>query len=239
MASNFGIDTSNFNSYFSSAAGSASRSDTAGSLLSSMGSTLGDYSLIKSGSYKKLLDAYYSRQNTESAEESTESKAEKINLVKAKDDAAVLNESVQKLMNTELTEDNREKIKENLKSVIESYNKLIDSGSEVDNKSVLRNTLWMTQSTQSMTVLLNEIGVTIGTGNKLTLDEDKLDTAKLSTMKTLFNSKDSYMGKLLARTNTIAKLSAAASSDSKRASAYTNLGEYNNITASTMINKLS
>lgn len=226
----FGINSVSDNNYFAAALSSKnsnSSSDNSSLGLSSMissSSSLGDYSLIQNGTYKKLLNAYYSKQKT--GEEATENKAEKVNLSTANSDASGLNNAVNKLMNVELTDENRDTLKESLKSVVEKYNSLIDSASEVDNTSVLRQALWMTQGTSAVSKSLSDIGISIGEGNKLTLDEAKFDKAQISTMKTLFEGKDSFMGKLASRTNLISNAASNAVAGAGKASTYTNRADY-------------
>lgn len=238
MSSVFGITSSNDN-YFSSVLGtkSSSQADSSaiGSLLSSS-SSLGDYSLIQSGAYKKLLNAYYTKKSSDS--DSAASKTEKVNLSTANSDATALNNSVGKLMNIDITEENRESLKSSLKDVVEKYNSLIDSASDVDNTSVLRQALWMTQGTSALTKSLTDIGVTIGEGNKLVLDEEKFDKADLNYMKTLFTGKDSFMGKLSSRTNLIASAAQKAVTGNNSTSTYTNTADYSKTSTGHIIDEL-
>lgn len=202
------------------------------------GNVLGDYSLIRSGSYKKLLKAYYSNKETSSVETEAD-KTEKINLSEANQDAQSLNSSVTKLMNTEVSEDKREELKKELKNVIESYNSLVDTGSEVDDTNVLRNVLWMTKGTHANAAVLTDVGVTIGEGNKLSLDEEKFDKSNLSNISSLIKGNDSYMGRLASRAAVIARSAVNAISESS-ASAYTSSGSaYSSVTASSVIDHLT
>lgn len=199
-------------------------------------SSLGDYSLIQSGAYKKLLKAYYNKQETPSSTETE--KTEKISLSTSNSDASALNSAVSKLMSREISDDTKEDLKKDLKGVIEKYNSLVDSASKVDNTSVLRQALWMTQGTSAVSATLSDIGVTIGEGNKLSLDEEKFDKASIGTMKTLFEGKDSYMGKLLSRSNLIATASKNAVTGSSSASNYTDSADYKSVELGNIIDTL-
>ena len=131
MTSVFGLNSSGDNNYFNSLSGlnSSKKSSTAdSSIFSGMlsgASALGDYSMIQSGAYKKLLNAYYGREKSGTASETD--KKEMINLNTANADASSLNASINKLMGTAVTEENRDTIKENIKSLVENYNSVIDS----------------------------------------------------------------------------------------------------------------
>jgi len=199
-------------------------------------SALGDYSLIQSGAYKKLLSAYYSRDAKSGASETD--KKEMINLNTANSDATALNSSVSKLMGTAVTEDNRETVKENLKALVENYNSVIDSASEVDNTSVLRQALWMTQGTSANANTLTDIGLTVGENNKLVLDEEKFDKADLAVMKSLFTGTSSFMGRLAGRSSQIASAAMNALTGSS-GSAYNSSAGYTGVNSKSIIDTLT
>lgn len=197
--------------------------------------SVGDYSLIQSGAYKKLLTAYYGLDKTTGKAETSEDKKEKLNLSLANQDAQALNSSVTTLMKMDITEDTRDDVKKQIKEVVEDYNRLIDSGSEVDNTGVLRNVLWMTDSTQKNGGLLKDIGVSIGKGNKLEFDEEKFDKAGLTTVTSLVKGFDSFTGRLASRSLAIASAAVNGVSE-KSASAYTKKGStYETETKSSVI----
>lgn len=204
---------------------------------SSSSSLLGDYASIKNGSYKKLLNAYYKK--TSQSESATEAdKTEKKNLVLAKDAAVKMSESAAALKNLELTEDNRENIKTAVKSFVDSYNSMVDAGSEVESSGVLKNTLWMTQVMQKNSAVLDEIGISVGDGNKLVLDEDKLDKSKLTTLSTVFKGSGSIADKMKARASKIGVLAATEAVKGSRASNYTNKIDFKSLTSGSMYDAL-
>ena len=92
--------------YLNSMFGSSSSKDNG--IYSMFGTTnnmLGEYSMIKSGVYKKLLNAYYDKQgigSTGEVDTETEEAEEKAKLVTAKTDSNTLIEAAGKLNNAEL-----------------------------------------------------------------------------------------------------------------------------------------
>ena len=242
MASIFGLNSSGDNNYFNSLSGVGSSnksSSTDSSVFSGMlsgASALGDYSMIQSGAYKKLLNAYYNRGASSAASETD--KKEMINLNTANADASALNSSINKLMGTAVTEENRESIKENIKSLVENYNSVIDSASEVDNTSVLRQALWMTQGTSANSSTLTDIGLTVGENNKLTFDEEKFDKADLAVMKSLFTGTSSFMGRLASRSSQIASAAINALTGSS-GSAYNSSAGYTGVNSKSIIDTLT
>lgn len=218
MTSFFGIDSANSGSAFNSYLPSTSSSKSTG-----VASSLGDYSMIRNGTYKKLLTAYYDK-NGRSEEVTTKEKTEKMNLVSAKESADSLNKAANDLYATEFTKDNIDTIRSNIKSFVDAYNSMIDKGSEVDNTRVLRNVLSMTGSTSVNAGLLSDTGITIGDGNKLKFDESKLENVDMSVLKTLFSGRGSFIDRIAQRSGSVSIEAATRVAEGRSASAYTGSG---------------
>lgn len=230
--------------YFNSMFGSTSSNDTGiYSIFDSSSNMLGDYAMIRSGVYKKLLNAYYKTQNTDdssSKTESTEDKAEKTKLVNARTDSEVLKEAAGKLNNTKLYQStgkgedgkpvyDRDAIKSSVKSFVEAYNSYIDSASAVENKDILRKSLSVVKETATNKNLLSQVGITIGKGNKLSIDEEKLDSAKVTTLTTLFTGRNSYAFKVNQKASETERLAYSATCKNSGACAYTYSGMYSSV----------
>lgn len=243
MSSFFGITSASDMSAFAgmlntkSTSSASDSGDAVSGLLSSASS--GDLALIRSGAYKKLLSAYYKKQS--SVQVPSEDKAERVKLSKANSDAKSLSDSVKALSTTDFTEDNRADIKEKLKSLIKDYNDVIDSASEVEDPSVLRNALWMTQNTAANAGLLKDVGITIGKGNKLSLDEAKFDAASMNTMKTLFSGFGSFIERMGSKADGIASNAIAAVTGTRvSASAYSSKGKaYETVPTKSVVDDLA
>ena len=195
---------------------------------SSIGNTnmLSDYAAIKNGSYGKLMKAYYAKQD-----------AEKLTLMKTSADS--LKKSADALNDSSLWEKKKikkkdektgeeiavedydwDKITKAVKSFVEDYNDVVKEAGESNTKDVLRNASWMTGMTDKNSNMLAQIGITIGKGNKLELDEDALKQADISSLKTVFTGYNSFVSK-------ISQKATGISNAANRASAtYTNNGMY-------------
>ena len=138
---------------------------------------LSDYASIRNGSYKKLMKAYYAKQDT----------VQKSTLMGSSADS--LKVAADKLNDSELFDKDDDTIVKAVKSFIESYNDVVSESGESNNKSVLRNAAWLTGMTGKNAKLLSKAGITIAKGNKLELDEDTLKKADKSTLKSIFNRK--------------------------------------------------
>ena len=138
---------------------------------------LSDWASVKNGSMAKLSKAYYAK-NSEKAEKADASEIKEAMQAnnRIKSDAETLKKSVENIKDVD-----------DLKQFVEDYNAMIKSGGDSDNKSVLRNTLSMTQMVSKHSTLLGDLGITIGEDNKLTLDEETAGKADKSVWKSLFS----------------------------------------------------
>lgn len=231
MASYFGIGSTDNSSIFSS----FNSTNT-----SSGGSILGNYAMIRSGAYKKLLNAYYNkteRSNGASEKEDEASKAsktEKISLTETRTSAEELSKAAEALKTTDFSD--KEKTAKNVKAFVDAYNTILDEADDVDTKSVLRKTVFMTGNTKTSSNLLGEVGITIGSDNKLKVDEDKLKEANPITLRTLFGSdRNSFASTIQSKANDIANLAKTAIKTlSDSGSAYNKKGKYEALDTSTL-----
>jgi len=206
----------------------------------STGSTfiLSDYASIKNGSYGKLLKAYYANQDAEKMSSSKDS-VQKSTLMRTGADA--LKKSADALNNDELWEKKKIKKKDEktgeetevedydweaitkaVKSFIEDYNDVIEQAGESNSKEVLRNAVWMTGITKSSENVLFKIGIKIGKGNKMELDEDMLKKASIGTLKSIFTGHNSFANKVSMKAGSISNAAAWSSGT------YKSNGKYNN-----------
>ena len=206
----------------------------------STGSTfnLNDYASIKNGSYKKLLKAYYAKQDADKALSGKDT-VQKSTIMKTGADA--LKKSADALMDNSLWEKKKiSKIDENtgeeiqtdeydyeaitkaVKSFIEDYNDVIDEAGESNSKEVLRNTVWMIGNTDANKNMLEKIGISIGKGNKMELDEEKLKKADINTLKTIFTGHNSFSNKISMKANSISNAAAWSTGIYKSNGTYSN-----------------
>ena len=200
--------------------------------------SLSDYAAIKNGSYGKLLKAYYARQDAEKAASSGDS-TQKLTLMKSGADS--LKKSADALNNNALWEKKKitkkdektggeteveaydwDAITKAVKSFVEDYNDVIEQAGDSNSKDVLRNAVWMTRITESNENLLSKVGITIGKGNKLELDEEALKEADISTLKTLFTGHNSFADKVSMKANSISNAAARSNGTYKSNGTYSN-----------------
>ena len=223
---------SSYNSY-----GNSSKNSNLSSLSGLSGINFSDYSIISSGTYRKLMNAYYS--NDSSAKSTLKAKDNPSALTSQT--ATTMGSTIKDVMKDSLWEKkeftetdektgektvkqdyDREAIGKALKKFTEDYNKVVEGAGNSNTMSVLRNGAWMTKTTSINSKLLSEAGITVGEDNKLSFDQDKLDKADISAVKTLFKGYGSYASQLLNRSNAIA--SAAGPSTYTRTGGYSYSG---------------
>lgn len=228
--SNYFNNSKDYSSFFSSMSSGNSGLD------------LTDYAAIKNGSYGKLVKAYYKNQDAQESEKSAsgnqDSKQMKT-LMKTK--AETLLKSVDTLMDNSLWEKKLIKKKDEktgeesevmdydgdaitkaVKSFTDAYNDVIGKASDSNDKNVLRNAARMTSVSGEMSKLLDEVGIKIGADNKLEIDEEKLKSASVGTLKTLFTGMHSFADKMSQKGNAILRAASGTGNT------YTNNATYSN-----------
>lgn len=205
------------------------------------GNMISDYASIKNGSYGKLLKAYYAKQKAEKASMSGDS-PQKLKLMQSS--AESLRKSMDALNNSSLWEKKKfmkkdeetgeetevedydwNAITKAVKSFIEDYNAVVGKAGDLDSQNILRNAAWMTGITESTQKLLSRVGISIGKGSKLELDEDALKEANIDTLKSLFTGHGSFADKISQKAGSIGKAAANAAVRAKGA-ANTSKGDY-------------
>lgn len=220
----------------------------AGDTVSGTSFNLSDYASIKNGSYGKLLKAYYAKQDAEKLSGRGDT-SQKLTLMKSgadslKKSADALNDASlwekKKIKKkdektgeeTEVEDYDWEAITKAVKSFVEDYNGVVKDAGESNTKDVLRNAAWMTGMTDKNSNMLAKIGITIGKGNKLELDEEVLKKAEISSLKTIFTGYNSFASKISQKAKGI-------SNAANRASAtYTSNGTYANALSSMTSSKV-
>lgn len=194
-----------------------------------------EFNSIRSGSYGKLLSAYYKKMNSgDSATEAIQKENENRKLVGG--NASSLKSAAKTLSKMNFAEASEEDSLKAIKDFVSSYNSVIDTADDVNSKGILRNAVWMTNITQKSAGLLNELGISIGKDNKLTLDETKWASANTSTKTALFNGRQGFAEKMIYKASQMTNSSAEKASFT--ASAYKDNGDYTKVNAQSMYEDL-
>lgn len=210
----------------------------AGTGIWSMYNSLSDYNSIRTGSYHKLLKAYYNETKSEETAKKNDSvksalknknvdsvTKKEMNTIKQSTDelqksAAALMEKGSKSL---YGEDSKDKLVSAVKNFVSDYNKVIDKAGDSSSEKVLSKTLSMVNNTKAYSRSLEEIGITVDKDNKLSLNEEKLKEASTSTVKGMLQAGNSFAGQTLQKAS---QIGAAAQNVSTGASLYGGTGSY-------------
>lgn len=233
MSSIFSISGAS-NMFFADSSSTSSKNSVS-SIFGETSTLLGDYSMIKSGGYKKLLTAYYASQKTDNKSNSSTSSSS-TNLVDIKTNSVKLKQSLSKLSDASLYEKktdkegksdyDRDAITSAVKSFVDAYNNYVDVSGKTDSTGILRRSLSMVKNTNANSVLLAKSGISIGKDNKLSLDEDTLKKTDVNVLKTLFTGVGSLSDTLSSKASESYGLANSAVFNKDHASTYTYSGAY-------------
>ena len=195
-----------------------------GSLGSSSSSSFNllDYAQIKNGSYGKLMKAYYNEQKSATKANSKTETDKSSNVATDKDttglnkvqtEATALKDAATALQDKDLWKNaDTEKITKAVKSFVTEYNDVITNSAKVSVKDVTSATNTMKSMTSTMSKALSSIGITVGSDNKLTVDEDKLKSADIKTVKAMFDGAYTYGGQIAEDASSVASAASRNSS---------------------------
>lgn len=239
-------DSSSITTLFSSLNNSKSSNSIFGSI------DLGQYASIRSGSYKKLLTAYYAKQSSTTSDTSsttvkTDSVSDKkLNAAKVRDAAAGIVDAQKSLDQESLwqkktttdssgntkTDYDTDAIYKAVSEYVKDYNSFVGATASSSESSVLTTGSSIVGYTKANSKLLAEVGITIGSDNKLSVSESTFKSADMSTVKSLFDGVGSY-GKTVASSAASAYSSAVSQLASlNSSSAYSSSGSYSYISGS-------
>lgn len=249
---------SNYNNFNSSMFGTTGTGNAASS-----NNLLGDYAAIKNGSYKKLLSAYYKKQNAEKSGGTTSStdtnKAEEKAVTVLAQDAKEMKAAADALrtrgkdnlfkLETKTVTDketgavtqtesyNLDKIFNAAESFIKAYNNMVDSAKTVSTTVIDKKMALSANMLKKNEGLLEDVGVTIDKDGKLAVDKEKFLKADISDLKTLFNGQNSIADRLSKRASDLYTTTEKILANN--AGTYTKTGSINNnIKTGTLIDEL-
>lgn len=182
-----------------------------------LGINLSDYASIKSGSYGKLMKAYYAKNRSDEVDSVVNNKTTK-NKVTASEDAldtiakleknaSSLSDASQKLASTDKDslfvekdivkkeEDgtetktkgiDKDAIYKAAASFVDSYNSLLTTAKASGNARVNSAYAGLTNLTENKKQSLEDIGITIGSDKKLSIDKDKFANADTDRIQSVF-----------------------------------------------------
>ena len=106
---------------------------------------------------------------------------------------------------------------------MDSYNKMLKEGGDSNTNSILRSTNSMVNLTKANSNMLSTVGITIGTDNKLSIDETAFKKADMNTVKSLFHTTGGFGYQTSVQAGMIESY---AKSEAEKANTYNKSGMY-------------
>lgn len=185
------------------------------------GVNLVDYASIRNGSYRKLVSAHYKNLDEEEGKTSSSKsgvKDSKQTLNSISEAASKLKDSTSALMSngkdalfqTKTDESgNRyvdydsDKMYKAIKEFADNYNSMVDAAANSESTSILRSAKSMVSYTNANKKALEAVGITVGSDNKLTVDEDDFKAASKARVESLFHGVGSYAYQISSKADSI------------------------------------
>ena len=193
---------------------------------------LSDYNSIKTGTYGKLLKAYYKKEDVEdtTSKKPAVNKVEESSVKELKEvqtEANGLRDSATALMQkgskSVFKDEDMKKVYSAVSDFVSDYNSVVEKGKETDSKALIRGAEGLVNLAKDYEKELNEMGITIDKNNKLTMDKDTFMKTDISKVKDLFNGQNSFSYLASVRAVSMAN---TAYSESNKANLYTGNGNY-------------
>lgn len=217
---------------------SMNRSINANNSISSLTSLLTDYSNIKTGSYGKLMKAYYNaadskesktdstkKEDTKSAISTVSNNAKALGDLESKADA--LKTDADKLYvggkESVFASDDMEKILSTVKSFVSNYNSTMEASEGITDNTVSNRMSNLKSITANYSKVLSNIGISVKQDNTLSLDQEVFKKNSVDKLKSVFNGAGSYGYAISAQASLIGY---AANSAANTANSYTATGNY-------------
>ena len=230
MNINFGGLKQDYSFLFS---GLNSSRNSSNNLLTSI--NLSDYNSIKTGTYGKLLKAYYKKDDVDTKDTSSKKNNTTVNKVDEttvkefkeiqteseglRDSAAAL---MQRGSKSVFKDGDMDKIYKAVSDFAQDFNTVVEKGSKSYSKAIMRGSEGLINLAGDYKEELNQMGITIK-DNKLSIDKDTFMKADADKVKALFNGQNSFAYLTSLRATSIGN---TAYSESNKSSLYNGNGNY-------------
>ena len=208
---------------------------------------LSDYNSIKTGTYGKLLKAYYKKDEVDSKETATSnktstSKTENSSAKELKEiqtEANALRDSAGVLMQrgskSVFKDEDMEKVYSAVSDFVNDFNSVVEKGGESGSKSIIKSSEGLVTLAKDYKEELNQMGITFDKDNKLTIDKDTFMKADINKVKDLFNGQNSFSYLTSVRSVSIGN---TAYSESNKSNLYTGDGNYTTLSTGDLFNSI-
>ena len=207
---------------------------------------LSDYASIKNGSYGKLLRAYYSEDGSNSSVKSIASKkttavsdTDKKALTKLQNSTDSLKDAADALLTTgsKSVFGKEDKVTDAaydaVSKFVNDYNSVLDASKNVSSNAVDSRVTGLINNTTSNSKMLGQVGISVGSDGRLSIDKDTFTKADVSKVKTLFQGNGSFGYQTSAQASLIGY---SAEREASKTNTYSGNGTYNSFQTGNLFN---
>ncbi len=208
---------------------------------------LSDYNSIKTGTYGKLLKAYYKKEDAQDTKDTTSKKQTTNNISESaakelkeiQTEANALRDSATALMQrgskSVFKDGDMAKVYSAVSDFVDDYNSVIEKGTESDSKAIVRGAEGLVSLAGDYEDELNRMGISSDKNNKLSIDKDTFMKADIDKVKELFNGQNSFSYLASVRAVSIGN---TAYSESNKSNLYSGDGSYSTLTTGDLFNSI-
>lgn len=199
-------------------------------------SFLSNYASIRNGSYRKLMNAYYGRKDSDKStskkdkdytsdffDSAVKGRVDGEGLSEAKSAAESMQSSLTTLMDRKKNvfkkdEDGNydvDKIYNAVNSFVKEYNEMLNVSDNLEDERTLNKILSMARYTSTNRSALSYAGITFNEKSEMVIDKDKFSKMDMNAVKNLFQGAGGYASQMLSKASNIqaaAKLSLSSAS---------------------------
>lgn len=210
-----------------------------------LGINYSDYATIKNGSYFKLMKAYYTIGDENSAvstitnsTSTSKDSTERLSMIEDASDKVkesvdeLLTKGSKSLFNKTTTTDESGKVTESydtdaiykaVNKFVDKYNDLIETTEKTNTENIATASKRLINLTEANQKMLSSVGITVNEDYTLSIDEKKFKEADMNTVKSMFNSTGGYAYQVSAQSSMIHMY---AENEATKANTYTSSGDY-------------
>lgn len=155
--------------------------------------------LVRSRSYQKNLTEEFRKQFAGEGEATAKDE------LKLAESSKLLSEYAGALAYNGNTIKEPEQMLAAVKDFAESYNDTLDGLQKTDSLKALEKGVSLVNTTKAYARTLSRIGISVGSDNRLTVDEEKLKAAQPETFRSLFSGNYSYANKIADKASDISR----------------------------------
>jgi len=168
-----------------------------------LGINLSDYASIKSGSYGKLMKAYYGKNNSTAKSNKTLTDTQTKNYSEAIKSAGEFKNAVSSLSDTLKNSEDSDKIAKAVSDFADKYNSLMSAADKSDNSSIIKSAQNMISEVGANLSLLSKAGISLSsTSGKMSVDTEAVKE-NTTALKSLFGGVGSFGDTMASKAQTI------------------------------------